>query len=247
MTIATCLVCGCRKFGALGTCPGCLWKPYLDEDLIDSIILSDNHLKESALSDIGAALKNGQDFTLPADLLGKLKSDYSRALPEFRKHLPPELPLSDDPSVRTPQQTIQRQFRLLVSREHTRQRYRSTLTNPGEMPVDDVQYRLLESLDRLVRSSDATCPPYFMRLLPLPFAPVVALMAAAGLGLRSPEPSWDKAVLTIGAFPDPERQDAVEGVRRLAASATEQSRYWLQAYEALRQAFPSDATGQPSP
>ena len=91
MTKAVCIKCGALKPGALGRCPQCGHIPRTEDDLINSLALSDRHHDIDTLSQIG--MRIAQDGTLPdlpderGDEIRGAARDYSARFGPLLDHL----------------------------------------------------------------------------------------------------------------------------------------------------------------
>lgn len=60
MTVAICLNCGARKFGALVPCMACGFEPKDEEEKAKSVLLSDHNLSAADLGNVSERIKSGQ-------------------------------------------------------------------------------------------------------------------------------------------------------------------------------------------
>ncbi len=204
MTIALCLACGGRKFGAFNPCDECLWMPYTDEDRARSVMMSDHHFDEAQLTQYGAALRRGTELKLPQDVVEGTAA-MMKDLPSMGTELP----------VVPGQEPLRRILVELSSLAHTRGRYLGALQEPGKMLVDDVQFEAIEPLRELTAKDRPECHPFYLRLLVLPNVGLLALYAVKGLCRPSPRVARDR----VAALSPGERRCVAKGVRRLAAMA----------------------------
>jgi hypothetical protein len=203
MTIALCLACGARKFGAFNPCDDCLWMPYTDEDRARCVMMSDHHFREAQLAEYGDALRKGTELQLPQEVVDRTAA--------MMKDLPMETALPVVPG----QDALRRVIEELSSLAHTRERYLGALHEPGKMLVDDVQFEAVEPLRELTAKEHPECQPFYLRLIVLPNVGLLSLYAIKGLCRPSPRVACDR----IAALSPGERRCVVKGVRRLAAMA----------------------------
>lgn len=88
MTKAVCIRCGALKPGALGRCPECRHMPRTEEDLINSLALSDRHHDMETLSLIGTRI--ARDGTLP-DLPNERGDEFRGAARNYNERFGPLL------------------------------------------------------------------------------------------------------------------------------------------------------------
>lgn len=69
MTLAVCVACGTRKFGALLPCPECGHVPGTPDEQAKAMILSDHVMDPDHLEGISARIRSGETVDFPEDLL----------------------------------------------------------------------------------------------------------------------------------------------------------------------------------
>ncbi len=72
MTVAVCFNCGELKLGAWTPCQHCHTLPKEDDDLVQSLALTDHFLDKSALENMSKLIANGQKMPLDVDTYQKL-------------------------------------------------------------------------------------------------------------------------------------------------------------------------------
>ena len=65
MTMAVCFRCGGLKFGAFTACPACMHRPRNDDELAQSLALSDHNLDSDALDRMSERIRSGE--SVPVD------------------------------------------------------------------------------------------------------------------------------------------------------------------------------------
>lgn len=69
MTMAVCIACGARKFGAFVPCPECRYAPQGAEEHAKALILSDHFLDATSLGGVASTLRAGDAVIYPEDAL----------------------------------------------------------------------------------------------------------------------------------------------------------------------------------
>jgi hypothetical protein len=69
MTLAVCMACGSRKFGAFLPCPECGHVPATPEEQAKAMILSDHVMDPASLDGISASIRSGQAVDIPEDVV----------------------------------------------------------------------------------------------------------------------------------------------------------------------------------
>ena len=59
MTLAVCMFCGDQKIGAFSPCPACQRTPRLEDDLVQSLAMTDHYFSKDTLDFMSEAMKNG--------------------------------------------------------------------------------------------------------------------------------------------------------------------------------------------
>ena len=89
MTLAVCIACGCRKFGAFTPCPNCAFVPASAIEKAKSIMLSDHDLSADQLDQFGKLIQSGEQ--IPYDPVSLADSAEAIAEEEyFQQHFDPE-------------------------------------------------------------------------------------------------------------------------------------------------------------
>ena len=68
MTLAVCIACGAKKFGAFAPCPECRLEPDSEIEAAYSLALTDHYFASAVLDEISASIRSGRPRpSLPAD------------------------------------------------------------------------------------------------------------------------------------------------------------------------------------
>lgn len=80
MTLAICMKCGARKFGAIVPCASCHFQPRTDEEFALSILFSDNHIKPETLESVAADIAAlGGPIPVPDEVLHNMIKTVRRS------------------------------------------------------------------------------------------------------------------------------------------------------------------------
>ena len=60
MTLAICKICGTNKWGAFNQCNNCGFEPKTEDELAESIFLSDHYFDQKTLKEISLAFQSGK-------------------------------------------------------------------------------------------------------------------------------------------------------------------------------------------
>lgn len=88
MTVAICISCGKEKWGAFNQCDNCGFIPSTEDDLAESVFLSDHYFKKNTLEEISLAFQSGN----PPKIDPKSKEMIKSQLHQFLKNNPVEKP-----------------------------------------------------------------------------------------------------------------------------------------------------------
>jgi hypothetical protein len=103
MVAAACIKCGSLKRGALSRCPDCFFLPRTEDDLVESLALSDRHYDVERLKEIGAAIADGQAMPAiavdHADRLRRSARGYHAAYGDVIDRIEAVAPAADEPPV----------------------------------------------------------------------------------------------------------------------------------------------------
>ncbi|MDR5728592.1 MAG: hypothetical protein RB191_14295 [Terriglobia bacterium] len=69
MTIAICIQCGTRKFGAFSPCATCGFTPTTSTEQAKSVLLSDHHHTRDELDQLGSIIQSGDPVVYDAPAL----------------------------------------------------------------------------------------------------------------------------------------------------------------------------------
>lgn len=182
MTVAVCLVCGERKFGAYLPCPACDWEPVDDEDKVRSTLLTDHYQPVQALERIGVALAGGTEVVLPEDVVQDHLRQFNALGAVVRKSLEPGPERASEGSpAAAAQERVAEVLGVLGGREHSRARYVHA-RREGAPLMDEVVQAAMEDAFALKAAPDPTHAGWLARLACVPFAPHVTLAALHVLG-----------------------------------------------------------------
>ena len=70
MTIAICIKCGSKKFGAFNSCDTCKYRPTAPDDLAKSMVFTDHYFGDDQLGEIGIKIASGEIIELDDQILG---------------------------------------------------------------------------------------------------------------------------------------------------------------------------------
>lgn len=212
MTVAVCLVCGGKKFGAFGACPSCDWEPVADEDMVRSMLLTDHYQPVEELERMGVALAEGTEVVIPEHLVQERLPDFAarRATVSDSFEPRPERASEGSPAAAA-QERVEEVLSILGGREHSRARYLHARLEGTPLTDEVVQAAMVDAI-ALKQSPDPTHGGWLARLACLPFAPHVTLVAVHVLGsIGGDVEDPGRAVDAIAALPEPrpQRVDAV--------------------------------------
>ena len=64
MTVAICIECGSKKFGAFNSCAACKYRPTDPDDLAKSMVFTDHYFGQDQLGEIGTKIASGENIEL---------------------------------------------------------------------------------------------------------------------------------------------------------------------------------------
>ena len=79
MTLAICIKCGGRKFGAYVDCKGCGFRPITEEDFAKSMMMSDHHFSEKVLDEISGTLRSGKEVEYSSENVAQLIDEIRKS------------------------------------------------------------------------------------------------------------------------------------------------------------------------
>lgn len=82
MTIAVCLECGRLKSGAWSACPNCGYQPEGDEQLAQSLIVSDNCIARGMLEAMAERRRQGEPWYFDSQLVEAFKERVAALIPK---------------------------------------------------------------------------------------------------------------------------------------------------------------------
>ena len=80
MTQAICFKCGAKKHGAFTLCKNCQTRPLSEDDLMNSLALTDHHLSEASLNQAGQQIQGGQVLEFEPEQLEILRAEVKSFL-----------------------------------------------------------------------------------------------------------------------------------------------------------------------
>jgi hypothetical protein len=235
MTVAVCLVCGERKFGAFLPCAACDWEPIDDEDRVRSTLLTDHYQPEEVLVQVGTALADGTEVVLPEELVQDHLRRFEALGAAVKAALEP-LPAraSDGSPAAAAQERVAEVLGVLGGREHSRARYLHARRE--RMPLmDEVIQAAMEDVFALKAAPDPTNAGWLARLACLPFAPHVTLAALHVLGAADDDAEDPvRAADAIAALPEPRPRRVDAALAHVCALLSEGISYPREVHAQLR-------------
>ncbi len=90
MTLAICIRCGAKKFGAFVRCDQCGFRPASEEDLAKSLMVTDHYFQPEALQQVASDISAGRTFEFNRQNVNQLISEIRK--PGFRRMMGLEPP-----------------------------------------------------------------------------------------------------------------------------------------------------------
>ncbi len=78
MTIAICFSCGATKFGALTLCEACNVSPRQEDEIVQSLLMTDRHMPMAALEELSQRMMRGEVWPVPDESMMELYRPAAR-------------------------------------------------------------------------------------------------------------------------------------------------------------------------